>query len=105
MFPSNIIQRNCLVKVKLSYVLNIVLVYLFVAYSENIKKGTRKFSCPFMRSKHSLVVFVVPSLGRPVVISIPGVIVRRLVVIIIPGSFWLRRLTVVIAVVPIWIWC
>jgi len=58
-----------------------------------------------MRSKHSLVVFVVPTLGRLVVISISRVIFRRLVVIIILGSFWLRRLAVMIAVVPIWIWC
>ena len=61
-----------------------------------------------MRSTHSLVVFVFPSLGRLVVISIPRVIFRRLVVIIILGSFRLRRLAVMIAIVSIvhtWIWC
>ena len=54
-----------------------------------------------MSSKHSLVVFVVPSLGRPVVISISRVIIRRLVVIIILGSFRSRRLAVMIAIITV----
>ena len=56
MFPSNIIQLNGLVKVKLSYVLNIVLVYFFVAYNENIKKA-RENSRAFLRALDTLSGF------------------------------------------------